>query len=177
MTSNISRNNTCAVPVAAPSVGEAEKAGSLPQNISGPPLLGPEPNTAYEQVRPSSPTSVPQAAPADLPFPVTSFHTGGLPTPLDLANERPIAGYPGLSKFLSLDPDALIFRRFSQLSARNILYIQDRLAVLEEKLAERDALDVPVFDDCRNDIDEERWGIMREVRQLLVEYGSRIGIF
>ncbi|KAH7390569.1 hypothetical protein BKA66DRAFT_568509 [Pyrenochaeta sp. MPI-SDFR-AT-0127] len=43
-------------------------------------------------------------------------------------------GYRGFSAFLASDNDFLIFRRFGSLNARLILYLQDEIAVLEEKL-------------------------------------------
>jgi hypothetical protein len=45
-------------------------------------------------------------------------------------------GYRGFSAFLASDNDFLIFRRFGRLNARLLLYMQDEIAVLEEKLDE-----------------------------------------
>jgi hypothetical protein len=43
-------------------------------------------------------------------------------------------GYRGFSAFIASDNDFLIFRRFGSLNARLLLYLQDQIAVLEEKL-------------------------------------------
>ena len=49
-------------------------------------------------------------------------------------------GYPALSKWISRDPDqeTFIFRRFKQLSARNLLHLQSQLIALEIRLAKLD---------------------------------------
>jgi len=56
---------------------------------------------------------------------------------------------------LNTDQDLLIFRRFGCLSVRNILYLQDRLSKLEERLAERDAA-AEHCDTRRHEDDQER---------------------
>mgnify|MGYP004501185465 CR=1 FL=1 len=43
-------------------------------------------------------------------------------------------GYRGFSAFLASDDDFLIFRRFGALNARLLLYLQDEIVVLEERL-------------------------------------------
>jgi hypothetical protein len=43
-------------------------------------------------------------------------------------------GYRGLSAFLASDSDFLIFRRFDTLNAGLLLYLQDQIVVLEERL-------------------------------------------
>jgi hypothetical protein len=54
-------------------------------------------------------------------------------------------GYPALSDFVAQDPDheTFVFRRFKQLSARNIFNLQGELIKLEEDIAavEREAAD------------------------------------
>lgn len=49
-------------------------------------------------------------------------------------------GYPALSSWISRDPDdeGFIFRRFSQLSARNLLNLQSQLLSIEKQLEELD---------------------------------------
>jgi hypothetical protein len=44
-------------------------------------------------------------------------------------------GYPKLAALMSKDEDYIIFRRFSDLNARNLLYLQDELLSLENRLA------------------------------------------
>jgi hypothetical protein len=50
---------------------------------------------------------------------------------------RPLDGFPSLAQFISSDPDrtSLVFRRFDNLAARNLLYLQSELAELEAKQA------------------------------------------
>jgi hypothetical protein len=50
-------------------------------------------------------------------------------------------GLPSLSTFISADTDALIFRKFTRLGARNLLHLQSRLNELESKLDELDKED------------------------------------
>jgi hypothetical protein len=50
-------------------------------------------------------------------------------------------GFPALAHFIGEDPDAEIFRRFSRLGARNLLYLQSIVGELEKKLDEFDKYD------------------------------------
>ena len=43
-------------------------------------------------------------------------------------------GYRGFSAFIASDNDFLLFRRFDAINARLLLYLQDKIAVLEEEL-------------------------------------------
>lgn len=62
---------------------------------------------------------------------------GSLPT------SRPtrLQGYPTFAQFIARDSDAAIYRKFSHLSARNLLYLQSELHELEERLQTLDAED------------------------------------
>jgi hypothetical protein len=48
-------------------------------------------------------------------------------------------GYPALAAFMGSDNDFFVFRKFNNLAARGLLYLQDELIELEEKL---DLLDI-----------------------------------
>jgi len=51
--------------------------------------------------------------------------------------ERPaLQGYPKLARFIGEQPGFAIFRRFSELNARNLLYLQAELLDIEEELYE-----------------------------------------
>ena len=50
-------------------------------------------------------------------------------------------GYPPFAQFIATDGDAAIYRRYKQLSARNLLYLQSELFELEEKLQQLDRED------------------------------------
>ena len=54
---------------------------------------------------------------------------------------RPLDGFPSLADALSSDPDqtCLVFKRFSKLAARNLLYLQSELADLQ---AQQDRFDM-----------------------------------
>ena len=59
--------------------------------------------------------------------------------------ERPaLQGYPKLARFIGERPGFAIFRRFSELNARNLLYLQAELLDVEEELYETE------FDDQRD---------------------------
>jgi hypothetical protein len=46
----------------------------------------------------------------------------------------PIEGYPKLACHMGVHPELAIFRRFGNLNAQNLLYLQAELVHLEEKL-------------------------------------------
>lgn len=54
-----------------------------------------------------------------------------------------VKGYPSLAAFISSDRDKItaIYRRFDQLSARNLLYLQNDLVELEARQGKYDAED------------------------------------
>ena len=51
---------------------------------------------------------------------------------------RRLEGYPTFAEFISKDKDAAIYRKFENLSARNLLYLQSELHDLERQLEEVD---------------------------------------
>ena len=57
------------------------------------------------------------------------------------AAPRYLEGYPTFAEFIAKDKDAAIYRRFENLRARNLLYLQDELHELERKLEELDEKD------------------------------------
>ena len=65
-----------------------------------------------------------------------------------LSNARParLEGYPSLAQFIARDGDAAIFRKYAQLSARNLLYLQSELYELEEQLRQLDREDAKDID-------------------------------
>ena len=52
-----------------------------------------------------------------------------------------LEGYPSLAQFIARDGDAAIFRKYSQLSARNLLYLQSELHELDAQLRQLDRED------------------------------------
>ena len=52
-----------------------------------------------------------------------------------------LPGYPSFANFIAEDADAAIYRKYEQLSARNLLYLQSELHELEGNLEDLDAVD------------------------------------
>jgi hypothetical protein len=75
---------------------------------------------------------------------------------------RYVTGYASLAAFIASDPDhsTAIYRRFDELSARNLLYLQSELAELK---ARQDELDQ---EDIRGNLDDKRrakdWKVLRD---------------
>lgn len=94
-------------------------------------------------------------------------------------------GYRGFSAFLASDNDFLIFRRFGSLNARLLLFLQDQIAVLEEKLEKleqkhmaEDAKDIH-HGSFRHEVLPQRIMLLENIHQKVREYSkhflSRIG--
>jgi hypothetical protein len=87
-------------------------------------------------------------------------------------------GYSSLSSFMSSDKVFSIFRRFDELSTRNLLFLQDELGELESRLAELDKADLESGNETRLislhsrrfDGNQGRKDIMKEVRVKIGEY-------
>ncbi|KAG4437976.1 hypothetical protein IFR05_006557 [Cadophora sp. M221] len=58
-----------------------------------------------------------------------------------IESRRHLEGFPSLAHFISKDADAAIFRSFSELGARNLLYLQSNLNELEIELKRVDRED------------------------------------
>ncbi|KAI9740180.1 MAG: hypothetical protein M1834_004758 [Cirrosporium novae-zelandiae] len=65
-----------------------------------------------------------------------SATTNGSPSP-----PTAVDGYPSLSDFIARDADAAIYRKFENLSARNLLYLQSEIHKLEAQLQTLDQED------------------------------------
>jgi hypothetical protein len=103
-----------------------------------------------------------------------------------------VPGYPSLAAFIASDPDhsTSIYRRFDRLSARNILYLQAELSILEKKQDELDKEDlnsdeIDSKDKARNweallaraeagsdDAAEERVKVVKAIRDKIKEYSE-----
>lgn len=70
----------------------------------------------------------------------TSLLTGNIPR---IASTYRKEGFADVARWISLDPDneTFIYRRFNQLGARNLLYLQSELLTLEKQLDELDRND------------------------------------
>lgn len=88
-------------------------------------------------------------------------------------------GYGGFSAFLASDDDFLIFRRFSTVNARVLLFLQDRISVLESELHEVDlkhsresAVDIH-NGSFRQENEPRRPALLLEIHQLLKDYSKQ----
>lgn len=83
-------------------------------------------------------------------------------------------GYPQFSALVGAHDTFQIYRRFSNLRSRLLLYKQDSLSVLEKRLNDIDDNEKsPLFlGSRRRDKNEERKGIMGKVDLELAEYGK-----
>ncbi|RYP72458.1 hypothetical protein DL771_004253 [Monosporascus sp. 5C6A] len=91
-------------------------------------------------------------------------------------------GYPALASLIGSDRDFFIFRRFSSLSARNLLFLQDELIELESRLQKIDlteslngsAQELWNLHSRREDANQHRQSIMKEIKAKLNEYQMAI---
>lgn len=67
---------------------------------------------------------------------------------IQLNKSEPINGFPRVAHKIASDPDktAFLFRRFDQLSARNLLYLEAELAELESQQNKFDDQDLIAAD-------------------------------
>jgi len=86
-----------------------------------------------------------------------------------------LRGYPEIASFIGSDKDFFIFRRFNVLSARNMLFLQDELVELEDKLEQVDLAESRSghlwnLHSRREDSNAARKALMAEIRVKLCEY-------
>jgi hypothetical protein len=105
---------------------------------------------------------------------------------------KPISGYPQLAHRMGLFPETAIFKRFGDLSARNLLYLQAELLHMHTALGEleeeernavhkgtgkvkgmRYAADWYELYNSREEADNEseQWNLILQIRAKLKEYG------
>lgn len=85
-------------------------------------------------------------------------------------------GYPELAACMNSDPGLNMFRRFSYLHLRQLLYMQEQLATLEQRLYQIDGSDTIEINPMsrRFDRNKERQETMAEIKVALLEYGQII---
>ncbi|KAH6860512.1 hypothetical protein B0T12DRAFT_454589 [Alternaria alternata] len=99
-----------------------------------------------------------------------------------------LSGFPSLAHFITSDRDrtTLLYKRFDELAARNLLYLQSELAELQAKQRAFDQHDLTAnleTKQCarnfanfqkavrgKDALQEERWQLMRDIREKLKEY-------
>jgi len=97
-----------------------------------------------------------------------------------------VIGYPKLAARMAMRPETSIFRKFSTLNARNLLYMQAELANLEgklDKLTRRDnaskeankqryATHFGFLAQSRMDTDQEQYQLVMLIRSRLKDYST-----
>ena len=97
-----------------------------------------------------------------------------------------VIGYPKLAGQMSLIPELQIFRNFGALNARNLLYLQAELEVLEKKLIEKEtensrdprnkrnryAIDFEWLNEPIDDEDTEQRDLVRKIQEVLEKYSK-----
>lgn len=98
---------------------------------------------------------------------------------------RRLEGFPTFAEFVSKDKDAAIYRKFENLSARNLLYQQSELHDLEKQLDDLDRKDAKDIDDLdaqkaarlwthyANDTNEQaitRRKLLKNIKEKIKEY-------
>jgi hypothetical protein len=97
-----------------------------------------------------------------------------------------VVGHPKIAGQMSTQPETAIFRRFGELNARNLLYLQAELAYLEKKLSEYEIADNrdPVGEKSnyavswywlahsKDDGDTKQLDIVLKIRSRLKEYSE-----
>lgn len=65
-----------------------------------------------------------------------------------LSNAPPprLEGYPSFADFIARDGDAMIYRKYAHMSARNLLYLQSELHELDEQVRQLDREDAKDID-------------------------------
>lgn len=101
------------------------------------------------------------------------------------SSPRRLDGYPSFAEFIAQDGDAAIYRKFSHLSARNLLYLQSELHNLEGRLQQLDEEDAKGlenedaqkavrdwrhFSDPRNVRAQEHSELQEQIRGKIKEY-------
>lgn len=70
---------------------------------------------------------------------------------------RRLDGFPSFSNFIAGDGQEAIYRKFSSLSARNLLYQQSELHYLEKQLEQYDAEDAQSLEDIKAQRRAREW--------------------
>ena len=80
------------------------------------------------------------------------------------SSTRILEGYPSFASFIAKDNDATIYRKFENLSARNLLYKQSELHELERQLEELDQEDTKDINDEETQQSARLWTHFRNNR-------------
>jgi hypothetical protein len=104
----------------------------------------------------------------------------------ELAKSDSPPGYPQVADFMGKYPTLAIVRRFRGLNARNLLYLQAELVLIENRLLELEKADAKnnATKDYARDYrwlmrsagreNSEQWKLIKEMREKLREYSERL---
>ncbi|TGJ85095.1 hypothetical protein E0Z10_g3658 [Xylaria hypoxylon] len=100
-----------------------------------------------------------------------SIASGNAAVPPEQIEDYP-SGYPRLARLISAHPSFSIFRRFSAVRARILLYQQDRIAELEETLTMLDEREQKVLflGSRRRDANPERRAVLAQLESAMADY-------
>lgn len=126
--------------------------------------------------------TVPSAAPTNQGTPSATT----APVPLRGMMAKPIIGYPRLSNYMGQFPEVAIVRRFGNLGAQNLLYLQCELLHLEHQLRQVEladsqsnigqksqyAVDWFYLNQSELDADRQQLDLFRKIRKKLRKYSK-----
>lgn len=86
------------------------------------------------------------------------------------------AGYPRFSALVGSHDSLQVYRRFSSIRSRNILFKQDKLSVLEQRLydLDREEQSPSHLASFRRDVNSARQAVLSDIDKALIEYGTYI---
>lgn len=92
----------------------------------------------------------------------STVHTTGNSIPLTSTPQK--EGFANVARWINIDPDneSFIYRRFNQLAARNLLYLQSELLAIETQFDELDKNDA-LSDDMNLKDSARTWEILMDL--------------
>jgi hypothetical protein len=109
-----------------------------------------------------------------------------LPPPIDPLHDLQL-GYPKLAGRMAVLPEIAMFKRFGALNARNLLYMQSELMMLEARLKQVEAEDAMTMQNRKQDYsrdfywlhyseivgpDTKQLNLIRRIREILKDYSA-----
>jgi hypothetical protein len=109
---------------------------------------------------------------------------------IDMPKDPEPRGYDRLASLMGFFPELAVYRRFAKLNAKNILYLQSELSVLERELQEASREDAQSTNDTRQEYSRtwvtlshsdlvpegspNQWNAFRQIREVLQQYSQLI---
>jgi hypothetical protein len=76
-----------------------------------------------------------------------------------------VSGYPKMADLIGGNPELLMVRRFRALNARNILYLQAELQIIEEQLLRLESIDARSENPEKMMYSKDYWSLMESAKQ------------